>query len=84
MLFRSDDEPRITALTLILDRFTNPAARQLPAFEPQAGRWEELRWSLERVGARFGTGRLWRPVADRPTAALPERQSRLVEIGTDG
>jgi nucleotidyltransferase/DNA polymerase involved in DNA repair len=76
-----DDEPRITAIGLTLDRLTNPAARQLPAFEPQAGRWEELRWSLERVGARFGSGRLWRAVADRPTAALPERQSRLVEIG---
>lgn len=78
-----EDEPRITAIGLVLDRLTNPAARQLPAFEPQAGRWEELRWSLERVGARFGTGRLWRAVADRPSAALPERQSRLVEIGTD-
>jgi nucleotidyltransferase/DNA polymerase involved in DNA repair len=79
----ADDEPRITAIGLALDRLTNPAARQLPAFEPQAGRWEELRWSLERVGARFGTGRLWRAVADRPTAALPERQSRLVEIGIE-
>ena len=76
-----EEEPRITALTLVLDRLTNPAARQLPAFEPQAGRWEELRWSLERVGARFGEGRLWRAVADRPNAALPERQARLVEIG---
>lgn len=77
----SEDEPRITAIDLTLDRLTNPAARQLPAFEPQAGRWEELRWSLERVGARFGSGRLWRAVVDRPTAALPERQVRLVEIG---
>jgi nucleotidyltransferase/DNA polymerase involved in DNA repair len=79
----ADDEPRITAIGLALDRLTNPAARQLPAFEPQAGRWEELRWSLERVGARFGSGRLWRAVGDRPTAALPERQSRLVEIGIE-
>jgi nucleotidyltransferase/DNA polymerase involved in DNA repair len=79
----ADVEPRITAIGLALDRLTNPAARQLPAFEPQAGRWEELRWSLERVGARFGTGRLWRAVADRPTAMLPERQSRLVEIGIE-
>ena len=76
-----EDEPRITALTLTLDRLTNPAARQLPAFEPQAGRWEELRWSLERVAARFGTGRLWRAEAHRPTAALAERQAHLVEIG---
>jgi hypothetical protein len=78
-----DDEPRITAIGLALDRLTNPAARQLPAFEPQAGRWEELRWSLERVSARFGSGRLWRAVGDRPTAMLPERQSRLVEIGVE-
>jgi protein ImuB len=78
-----DDEPRITGIGLALDRLTNPAARQLPAFEPQAGRWEELRWSLERVSARFGSGRLWRAVGDRPTAALPERQSRLVEIGIE-
>ncbi|MEX0630316.1 MAG: hypothetical protein WEE67_08165 [Chloroflexota bacterium] len=77
----ADDEPRITAIGLALDRLTNPAARQLPAFEPQAGRWEELRWSLERVGARFGSGRLWRAVSDRPTAMLPERQAGLVEIG---
>jgi nucleotidyltransferase/DNA polymerase involved in DNA repair len=79
----ADDEPRITAIGLVLDRLTNPAARQLPAFEPQAGRWEELRWSLERVSARFGSGRLWRAVGDRPTALLPERQSRLVEIGIE-
>jgi hypothetical protein len=79
----ADDEPRITAIGLALDRLTNPAARQLPAFEPQAGRWEELRWSLERVSARFGSGRLWRAVSDRPTAMLPERQSRLVEIGIE-
>jgi len=78
-----DDEPRITAIGLVLDRLTNPATRQLPAFEPQAGRWEELRWSLERVSVRFGTGRLWRAVGDRPTAMLPERQSRLVEIGIE-
>ena len=76
-----EEEAQITSLALILDRLTNPAARQLPAFEPQAGRWEELRWSVERIGARFGDGRLWRAVVDRPTAALPERQARLVEIG---
>jgi hypothetical protein len=78
-----EDEARITGLTLTLDRLTNPVGRQLPAFEPQAGRWEELRWSVERIGARFGDGRLWRAVVDRPTAALPERQARLVEIGAD-
>lgn len=76
-----EEESQITSLALHLDRLTNPAARQLPAFEPQAGRWEELRWSVERIGARFGDGRLWRAVVDRPTAALPERQARLVEIG---
>jgi nucleotidyltransferase/DNA polymerase involved in DNA repair len=77
----TEDEPAITALTLTLDRLTNPAARQLPAFEPQAGRWEELRWSVERIGARFGPGRLWRATVERPTAARPEQQARLVEIG---
>lgn len=76
-----EDEVRISSLTLVLDRLTNPAARQLPAFEPQAGRWEELRWSVERISARFGDGRLWRAVVDRPTAAFPEHQARLVEIG---
>jgi protein ImuB len=76
-----EDEPSITALTLTLDRLTNPAARQIPAFEPQAGRWEELRWSVERIGARFGPGRLWRATIDRPMAARPELQARLVEIG---
>ena len=76
-----DGEPRITALDLTLDRLTDPAARQLPAFEPQAARWEELRWSLGRIGARFGPGRLWRATADRPTASLAERQAHLVEIG---
>jgi hypothetical protein len=79
-----EDEVRITSLTLVLDRLTNPAARQLPAFEPQAGRWEELRWSVERIGARFGDGRLWRAVVDRPMAAFPEHQARLVEIGHEG
>jgi protein ImuB len=75
------EEPRITALTLTLDRLANPAARQLPAFEPQAGRWEELRWSVERASARFGPGRLWRAVVDRPTAARPEDRARLVDVG---
>jgi hypothetical protein len=53
----------------------------VPAFEAQSARWEELRWSLERIRHRFGAGRLWRAVADRQTAALPEHRSRLVDIG---
>ena len=59
----------------------DPASRQLPAFEAQAARWEELRWSLERLAARFGEGRLWRAVHDRPSASLAERRTRLVDIG---
>ncbi|HSM39090.1 MAG TPA: hypothetical protein VK838_07120 [Candidatus Limnocylindrales bacterium] len=76
-----DEEPRVLALQLAFDRLADPAARQLPAFEAQAGRWEELRWSLERLSARFGEGRLWRAVHDRPSASLDERRSRLVDIG---
>jgi nucleotidyltransferase/DNA polymerase involved in DNA repair len=75
------EEPRVIGLHLTLDRLSDPAARQLPAFEAQAGRWEELRWSLERLAARFGEGRLWRAEHDRPTASLAERRSRLVDIG---
>jgi nucleotidyltransferase/DNA polymerase involved in DNA repair len=78
---RMEEEPRVTALNLTLDRLSDPAARQLPAFEAQAGRWEELRWSLERLAARFGEGRLWRAELDRPTASLAEHRSRLVDIG---
>ena len=74
-------EPRVASLTLAFDRLSDPATRQLPAFEARAGRWEELRWSLERIRHRFGEGRLWRAVTDRPTAALPEHRSRLVDIG---
>ena len=74
-------EPRIASVLLAFDRLTDPATRQLPAFEARAGRWEELRWSLERIRHRFGTGRLWRAVSERPTAALPEHRSRLVDIG---
>jgi nucleotidyltransferase/DNA polymerase involved in DNA repair len=76
-----DDEPRVVALELAFDRLADPAARQLPAFEARAGRWEELRWSLERLRSRFGDGRLWRAAADRPTASLPEHRSRLIDIG---
>ena len=76
-----EPEPRIAGIGLAFDRLSNPQSRQLAAFEPQAGRWEELRWSLERVIARFGDGRLWRAVHDRPNAALPERRARLRDIG---
>ena len=75
------EEPRVGAIGLTFDRLADPAGRQLPAFEAQAGRWEELRWSLERLIARFGEGRLWRAVHDRPAASLAERRSRLVDIG---
>ncbi|HEU5326087.1 MAG TPA: hypothetical protein VFV59_09425 [Candidatus Limnocylindria bacterium] len=74
-------EPRVASVRLTFDRLADPAATQLPAFEAQAARWEELRWSLERIRHRFGEGRLWRAVVDRPMAALPEHRSRLVDIG---
>ena len=76
-----DEDPRVVSVRLAFDRLTDPAARQLPAFEARAGRWEELRWSLERIRHRFGEGRLWQAVVERPTAALPEHRSRLVDIG---
>ena len=82
--FQPDEEvaePRVIAMRLALDRLSDPATRQLPAFEARAARWEELRWSLERMRHRFGEGRLWRATVDRPTAALPEHRSRLVDIG---
>jgi len=77
----SPAEPRVASVTLAFDRLADPATRQLPAFEARAGRWEELRWSLERIRHRFGEGRLWRATVDRPHAALPEHRSRLVDIG---
>jgi hypothetical protein len=77
------DEPRIAAIRLAFDRLSDPWARQLPAFEPQAARWEELRWSLERMRSRFGPGRLRRALHERPMAVLPERQSRFVDIGLE-
>jgi nucleotidyltransferase/DNA polymerase involved in DNA repair len=80
---RMEEEPRVRALELALDRLADPASLQLPAFEAQAGRWEELRWSLERLTARFGEGRLWRAVVDRPAASLAERRARLVGIGPE-
>jgi hypothetical protein len=75
-------EPRVASVHLAFDRLADPASRQLPAFEVRAGRWEELRWSLERIRHRFGSGRLWRASVERPRAALPEHRSRLVDIGS--
>jgi nucleotidyltransferase/DNA polymerase involved in DNA repair len=77
----TEDEPRVVSVRLAFDRLSDPASRQLPAFEARAGRWEELRWSLERIRHRFGEGRLWQAVVERPTAALPEHRSRLIDIG---
>jgi nucleotidyltransferase/DNA polymerase involved in DNA repair len=76
-----EEEPRVASVLLQFDRLSDPATRQLPAFEARAGRWEELRWSLERIRHRFGPGRLWRAVEERPSASLPEHRSRLVDIG---
>ena len=76
----AEEEPRITAIGLTFDRLANPAARQLSAFEARVGRWEELRWSLQRLTMRFGEGRLWRASLDRPSASLPEHRARLVEL----
>ncbi len=73
-------EPGVAAIGLVFDRLSDPASRQLAAFTVQAARWEELRWELERLAARFGEGRLWRARVDRPAAALPERQARLAEV----
>ena len=78
----AEEEPRVASVHLRFDRLADPAMRQLPAFEARAGRWEELRWSLERIRHRFGPGRLWRATSERPTAALPEHRSRLVDIGS--
>jgi hypothetical protein len=75
------EEPRITAIGLMFDRLATPAGRQLAALDPQVGRWEELRWALERMRARFGEGRLWRAEVPRPSASLPERRARVVDIG---
>ena len=77
-----DEEPRVASVRLSFDRLCDPASRQLPAFEARAGRWEELRWSLERIRHRFGEGRLWQAAVQRPTASLPEHRSRLVDIGS--
>ena len=76
-----EGEARVVAIGLALDRLSDPAARQLPAFQAQAGRWEELRWSLERLATRFGEGRLWRARTERPNASLPERQAGFRSVG---
>ena len=76
----TEEEPRIVAIGLAFDRLADPTARQLPAFEARVGRWEELRWSLERLTMRFGEGRLWRASHDRPSASLPEHRSSLVKL----
>jgi hypothetical protein len=73
-------EPRVASVHVCFDRLADPASRQLPAFEVRAGRWEELRWSLERIRHRFGEGRLWRARVDRPHAALPEHRWHLREL----
>jgi nucleotidyltransferase/DNA polymerase involved in DNA repair len=75
-----EEEPRIIGICLAFDRLADPAARQLPAFEARVARWEELRWSLERLTMRFGEGRLWRASHDRPSASLAEHRARLVEL----
>jgi hypothetical protein len=75
------EEPRITGIGLTFDRLASPAGRQLAALDPQVGRWEELRWALERMRSRFGEGRLWRAEVPRPSASLPERRARVVDIG---
>ncbi|MEO8511361.1 MAG: hypothetical protein ABI534_08970 [Chloroflexota bacterium] len=75
------EEPRITGIGLMFDRLATPAGRQLAALDPQVGRWEELRWALERMRSRFGEGRLWRAEVPRPSASLSERRARVVDIG---
>ena len=76
-----EEEARVGAIGLAFDRLSDPAARQLPAFQAQAGRWEELRWSLERLATRFGEGRLWRAQTKRPNASLSERQAGFRSVG---
>jgi nucleotidyltransferase/DNA polymerase involved in DNA repair len=77
---QAEEEPRIVAIGLAFDHLADPAARQLPAFEARVGRWEELRWSLERLTMRFGEGRLWRASHDRPSASLAEHRSSLGKL----
>jgi nucleotidyltransferase/DNA polymerase involved in DNA repair len=77
----TEDEPRVVAIGLVLDRLGDAGGRQMPAFEPRLRRWQELRPHLEQITARFGNGRLWRARHDRPMASLPERRARLDEIG---
>ena len=47
---------------------------------PDAGRSCAGRWSGSGIGSV--PGRLWRATSERPTAALPEHRSRLVDIGS--
>ena len=94
----AEEEPRVASVHLRFDRLADPAVRQLPAFEARAGRWEELRWSLERIRHRFGPGRLWRAsqrAADRGAAGASVAAGRhrlmtrryldhpLVQVETD-
>ena len=94
----AEEEPRVASVHLRFDRLADPAVRQLPAFEARAGRWEELRWSLERIRHRFGPGRLWRATqraADRGAAGASVAAGRhrlmtrryldhpLVQVETD-
>ena len=76
-----EEEPPISGLQLVLDRLGNPATRQLSVFEPQAGRWEELRRALERVTVRFGADRLRQARVERPNAIRSGDQFRLGDIG---
>jgi nucleotidyltransferase/DNA polymerase involved in DNA repair len=76
----TEEEPRIVSIGLAFDRLADPASSQLPAFEARVGRWEELRWSLERLTMRFGEDRLWRAVHARPSASLAEHRSSLVKL----
>ena len=65
----------------MMDRLGNPARRQLSVFEPQAGRWEELRRALERITVLFGSDRLWQAHIERPNAIRAGDQFGLGDIG---
>jgi protein ImuB len=76
-----EEEPPISGLRLVMDRLGNPTRRQLSVFEPQAGRWEELRRALERITVRFGSDRLWQAHIERPNAIRSGDQFGLGDIG---